>query len=770
MNSKILIWVTILLLLSPNIITFTSSQSNISNNSIQEMINNANSGDTIYISSGIYYEHIVVDKPLTIVGDGAETTIVDGMNEDEHIYNIFSDDVSIYGFTIRNCSIGFSGIRVNNDSCNIDNNIFMMCGGGVELWEVEDVVVRNNSFEENTWGIYVHNSMDCIIHDNTINNNVYGVELGYSTADIKYNIFSRNELYGILQLGCNQIKIMSNTISSSGYAIQTYNTNNNTILDNYLHHNRRGISIFKSSKNQIKNNNISYNTKGLYLWRESNNNQIMNNEINWNSIGIYIEESTYNNISNNNILNSLDISVSLLYSSNNTILKNKIISECWDGIELKDSPYNSIIQNKISNHYFQGLHLMLSPHNTVKDNIFNRTSFRIYEGEITYRYNKDFQNFSVILSHWNTHLIENNTIDGEKLLYYKNEDCFDIPKDFGEVVIANCSNFTIQNLDIKDVPYGIQIGFSRDAQIINNNISNHSYDGMSIAFSSNVLIQNNTITDIWGAGVDLYHTSEGINIIGNKMIRTGQGVWMVSCNNTTIKENIINNTLFEDAIQGCINLHYSSNNNNIINNTISKNQVGIFLQYDSNNNLIESNNINNNYQSGIVFYQSYNNIIKKNDIKDNEGNGIFLNEASINKIFQNNISYNDYPAIFIGYSSNRNDINCNIISRNAKGIQMGISSNNNKITSNTISYNGDNGVYIEDSCKYNLIKENNIVSNEYPSFFRYAYPNFWFGNYWDDWDKKTPRPIYGEIRLERLDRIIPWVQFDLKPATEVYDI
>ena len=155
----------ILFLLLSSLIPFTSSQENTSNNSIQEMIDNANDGDTIYIGSGTYYEHIVVDKPITIIGDGAESTIVDGMGLDEHIFNIVSDFVDISGFTIMNCSIGYSWVRVNNDSCEIHNNIFRDCGGGVEIWDVDDVIIHNNTMEGNTWGAYVHNSFNCSIDD-----------------------------------------------------------------------------------------------------------------------------------------------------------------------------------------------------------------------------------------------------------------------------------------------------------------------------------------------------------------------------------------------------------------------------------------------------------------------------------------------------------------------------------------------------------------------------------------------------------------------------
>ena len=51
----------------------------VSNGSIQDAIDNANSGDTIYISSGIYYEHIVVDKPLTIIGNNPIETPINAV-------------------------------------------------------------------------------------------------------------------------------------------------------------------------------------------------------------------------------------------------------------------------------------------------------------------------------------------------------------------------------------------------------------------------------------------------------------------------------------------------------------------------------------------------------------------------------------------------------------------------------------------------------------------------------------------------------------------
>ena len=46
--------------------------------SIQSAINNAVEGDVLYVHAGTYNEHIVVNKALTIIGNGSSDTIVSG--------------------------------------------------------------------------------------------------------------------------------------------------------------------------------------------------------------------------------------------------------------------------------------------------------------------------------------------------------------------------------------------------------------------------------------------------------------------------------------------------------------------------------------------------------------------------------------------------------------------------------------------------------------------------------------------------------------------
>ncbi|MEM3581076.1 MAG: hypothetical protein QXQ64_07425, partial [Candidatus Bathyarchaeia archaeon] len=60
---------------SPSILEVGPSESY---KNIQEAINNASPGDIIHVSSGIYYENIVINKSVTLIGKDRENTIIDG--------------------------------------------------------------------------------------------------------------------------------------------------------------------------------------------------------------------------------------------------------------------------------------------------------------------------------------------------------------------------------------------------------------------------------------------------------------------------------------------------------------------------------------------------------------------------------------------------------------------------------------------------------------------------------------------------------------------
>ena len=78
--------------------------------------------------------------------------------------------------------------------------------------------------------------------------------------------------------------------------------------------------------------------------------------------------------------------------------------------------------------------------------------------------------FNNELSHWNTHVIENNYVNEKPIYYYKNHnDSITIPSDAGQVIVANCSQINLKNINFNNLYSSIQIAYSSNITINNNN-------------------------------------------------------------------------------------------------------------------------------------------------------------------------------------------------------------------------------------------------------------------------------------------------------------
>jgi parallel beta-helix repeat protein len=127
---------------------------------IQEAINNAVDGDTVFVKTGTYYEHVVVNKTLSLVGENSSTATIDGnwtgivIKVTQNSVNIsdltvqrsgsvYWENAGIFLSNVENCSIGesiltqnsFAGLELNHSRrCNIsENNILSNGGVGITL-------------------------------------------------------------------------------------------------------------------------------------------------------------------------------------------------------------------------------------------------------------------------------------------------------------------------------------------------------------------------------------------------------------------------------------------------------------------------------------------------------------------------------------------------------------------------------------------------------------------------------------------------------------
>ena len=80
---------------------------------IQEAVNAANPGYTIYVRAGTYYERVTIDKSnLALIGESKHTTIIDGGGGNYSTVKVINVDfVEISGFTIQN---SYDGIHISS--------------------------------------------------------------------------------------------------------------------------------------------------------------------------------------------------------------------------------------------------------------------------------------------------------------------------------------------------------------------------------------------------------------------------------------------------------------------------------------------------------------------------------------------------------------------------------------------------------------------------------------------------------------------------------
>jgi len=199
---------------------------------IQDAINAANPDAIIQVKAGIYYEMLFVGKPLTIMGENKNTTIIVGR------IKVFSNHVIVKGFTIRNAPTLFCGITVYSNSNVISENIIKDNGeDGIWLWyNTNNNTISDNLIEGNTFcGMSLDNSTNNMITGNVITNHEHGLMLTNSENNtITGNAFVTNSHCGFhVRLSSNNLIYHNNFINSPVHSDNSTNTWDNGAEGNY---------------------------------------------------------------------------------------------------------------------------------------------------------------------------------------------------------------------------------------------------------------------------------------------------------------------------------------------------------------------------------------------------------------------------------------------------------------------------------------------------------------------------------------------------------
>ncbi|MCK5631862.1 right-handed parallel beta-helix repeat-containing protein, partial [Candidatus Bathyarchaeota archaeon] len=315
---------------------------------IQEAINNAADGDTVFVKAGTYYEHVVVNKTVSLLGENSKTTVVDG-NWTGVVINVTQSNVFISSLTVQ-----------RSGSVYWEN-------AGIFLDNVENCTLKENILTENSFaGLELNHSHRCIVSENNISDNS-GV--GITVVSGSFNNLSRNSIaengWSALTLNdetynntISENNMTSNNLAGTGHCINLYRSSNNSIQKNNITGDDNGIRLeYWSQHNTIAENNITSNTlTGVLVETYSDNNTISGNVISGSISGVVISSSRYVEIFSNTIAHNYggdwDAGIRL-DSAGYSIIYSNLITDNWRGILLyTTSPHVSIYSNNITYNEF----------------------------------------------------------------------------------------------------------------------------------------------------------------------------------------------------------------------------------------------------------------------------------------------------------------------------------------------------------------------------------------------------------------------------------
>ena len=232
---------------------------------IQDAIDNAVEGDTIYVKKGVYVENPVVNKTVSLVGEDRDATVIDvtaGLK-------VESNRVTITGFTIYD---GWRGISLSGNQCKISGNKITNATNGIVLFGCENSITGNIFLSIGlSSAIQLNFANRNLVNKNYIDSCIEGIQIWQSSNN---NTITENTIIGCQDHAIrfqysNDNKVIGNNITRSGCGTSIYGSNWNVIsYNNYVD------NAFQFSTNEDYylsfGNNASINTIERNYWSDYN--------------------------------------------------------------------------------------------------------------------------------------------------------------------------------------------------------------------------------------------------------------------------------------------------------------------------------------------------------------------------------------------------------------------------------------------------------------------------------------------------------------------
>ena len=311
--------------------------------SIQQAINIAKSGDTVWVENGLYHErNIVIPTSIVLIGDNHP--VLDGEYKYE-IISIKANKVIVKGFKLQH-----SGISSLVDIA------------AIKIYDSRDVVITDNVITDAFFGIYVQSGINCSIENNqlkaseqteqrsangihcwhcdslrifanTISGHRDGIYFEFVTNSIIWRNFSNNNLrYGLHFMFSHNDAYISNIFRNNGAGVSVMFTHGVKMFNNFFEDNwgdgAYGLLLKEISDSYVIGNKFTNNTSGIYMEGASRI-RVEKNVFKNNGWGMKIQASCLDNVItlNNFLSNTFDV------GTNGSLVMSSFDHNYWDKYE-----------------------------------------------------------------------------------------------------------------------------------------------------------------------------------------------------------------------------------------------------------------------------------------------------------------------------------------------------------------------------------------------------------------------------------------------------
>ncbi len=295
--------------------------------SLQDLLNQAQAGDTLRIKSGLYAGPVRITKPMVLLGE--QTPIIDGQGRGT-VVTIEAPDVVLQGFVIRN-----SGRVLDQDDAGI-------------LVSAPRVTIADNRIEHVLFGIYLRQADSCRIERNTITG-----DPSLETArrgDLIRLWYSHNVhiLNNRIQHGrdvviwfSKGVVLKGNTVTLSRYGQHFMYSDSALIEQNRMLHNSVGAYLMYSRHLVFRKNLLAYNrhASGIGIGLKDMDHVVLeSNAVIDNQVGIFVDSSPraldaqihYNQ----NVLAYNDVGLQTLGPAPRSLFENNSFIENYEQIDI----------------------------------------------------------------------------------------------------------------------------------------------------------------------------------------------------------------------------------------------------------------------------------------------------------------------------------------------------------------------------------------------------------------------------------------------------